>query len=80
MSPSFNEGDFIISIAKRFVTLKLGDNIVFNHPKFGFLIKTICEKTEKGFFVEGKSPLSTDSKSLGLITNDMIEGKVIFKI
>lgn len=80
MSPSLKEGDFIISISKHFVRLKIGDKIVFNHSEYGFLIKEICKKTDNGFYVQGTSSLSTDSKSIGLVTYEMIEGKLVFTI
>lgn len=80
MSPSYLEGDIVLSISSKFVKLKLGDVILFDHDRFGFLIKEIAEIIPEGYYVRGTNPMSTDSKTIGLITPKKIKGRVIFKI
>jgi len=80
MSPSFLEGDYVVSISSKLVKLKEGDVIVFDHKNYGFLIKEIIEKNNDGYFVQGTYPASTNTKLIGLVTSKMIRGKVILKI
>jgi signal peptidase I len=80
MSPSYLEGDYIVSITPRFVNLKIGDVITFKHDIYGYLIKEIYQKNKTGYYVKGMHPMSTKSQSIGLVTPSMIKGKVILKI
>jgi len=80
MSPSYLEGDYIISITPRLVSLKIGDVITFKHDIYGYLIKEIYQKNKTGYYVKGMYPMSTNSQSIGLVTPSMIKGKVILKI
>lgn len=79
MSPSYKEGDYVLSVTGKWVQPQVGDCIIFKNSLHGFLLKKITRKTENGFFVEGTHPLSTDSHSIGSITPDMIVGKVVMK-
>lgn len=80
MSPSYLEGDYILSITPRLVHLKIGDVITFQHDIYGYLIKEIYQENKTGYYVKGMNPLSTNSQAIGLITPNMIIGKVILKI
>jgi nickel-type superoxide dismutase maturation protease len=80
MSPLFTDGDYLLSISTKLAKLNLGNVVIINHPAYGYIVKEISRKVEKGFFVQGTHPMSTDSQSIGLITPTMIHGKVILKI
>ena len=80
MLPSYLEGDYVISMVPKLVNFREGDVIIFKHPAYGYLIKKIREKNANGYYVQGTYPMSTDSESIGLVTPDMVEGKVIMKI
>ena len=80
MSPSYLEGDYVISVAPGLVNLREGDVIIFKHHAFGNLIKKIGEKKVNGYHVQGTYPMSISSASIGLVTPGMVEGKVIMKI
>lgn len=80
MLPSYLEGDYVVSINPRFTKLKENDIIIFKHEIYGYLIKKICKKTKNGYYVQGTYFMSTKSCSIGLVTLEMIKGKVIMKI
>ncbi len=80
MSPSYREGDYVLSVSSRWFKPQTGDCIVFTNRLHGLLLKKIARETDGGFFVEGTHPLSTDSRSIGLVTRDMIVGKVVLKL
>jgi signal peptidase I len=80
MSPSYLEGDYIVSITPRLVHLRIGDVITFQHASYGYLIKKIYQKKKTGYYVKGIHPMSTDSQTIGIVTPSMIKGKVILKI
>ncbi len=83
MSPEIQEGDFVviyhIPFLKRF---NLGDRIIFRHPIYGVLIKTIkqIDWENKLFWVAGESPHSLNSQKIGPIEAKQIFGKVIWHI
>lgn len=80
MSPSYLEGDYIVSVTPKLVNLKVGDVITFKHDRYGYLIKEIYQKNKNGYYVKGIYCMSTTSQSIGLVTPSMIKGKVVFKI
>lgn len=41
MSPSYLEGDYIVSITPRLIHLRIEDVITFQHASYGYLIKKI---------------------------------------
>lgn len=80
MSPSYSDGDYLLSISAKLFKLKKGDVIIIKHPFYGYLVKQICRKVESGFYVQGTHPMSIDMESLGVIIPKMIKGKVVSKI
>ena len=80
MSPLFVEGDYVLSLSKRFSRPKLQDCIVFEDDIYGCIVKRIVRKQKGGFYVEGTNASSMDSRSLGLIPFDKIIGKVVMRI
>ncbi len=81
MSPDFKEGDFVLLATASFLLkrLKVGDTIVFAHKLYGILIKRIASfDPETGeVYIEGTRPDSLDSRRLGTIRRENIQGKVI---
>jgi signal peptidase I len=81
MSPDFQEGDFVVltTIPLFLERLKIGDVIIFEHQLYGTLIKRIAsfDPGTAEAYVEGTRPDSLDSRRLGTIRRDAIQGKVI---
>lgn len=83
MSPEIMDGDYVvIATSPRFLRrLKAGDVIVFQHPGWGRLIKRIAHEDPRlGYYVIGANANSLDSRKLGYILPEAIEGKVIWHI
>ena len=80
MSPSLEEGDFVLTLSKRLVSLKIDDFIVFTDSIYGTIVKQIVRKEKNSYWVKGLSSGSMDSESLGSIPRERIYGKVILKI
>ena len=80
MEPDLHNGDYIVVLTVFLNRLRLGDRVVINHPQFGRIVKEICDVGVDGYRVRGLNQHSTDSRSLGLITQDMIAGKVLYHI
>lgn len=84
MEPTFPPGTTLLasSIPYIFIQPKITDVVVINDPRTGrLLLKRITKKGKNQFFVAGDNPgSSTDSRTFGPISKEMIVGKVIFKI
>jgi len=84
MSPDFQDGDFVaLATAPFFLKrLKVGDTIIFDHKLYGTLIKRIAsfDPETAEAYVEGTSSDSLDSRRLGTIRREAIQGKVIAHI
>ena len=81
MSPDFQEGDFVLLATASFFLkrLKVGDTIVFVHKLYGILIKRIAsfDSETAEVYIEGTRSDSLDSRRLGTIRRENIQGKVI---
>jgi len=84
LSPGYQEGDFVVIVK---IPLFLhpyhhGDVIVFHHPHYGRLIKRIkvIDIAQGAVYVAGDHPESLDSRQLGPISLNALEGKVIWHI
>jgi len=82
LSPFFLSGDYVLVSTYRqsFKRLQIGDSVIFNHPKFGRLIKLIRTNNpvSKILEVRGIDPDSISSQTLGPIPYSTLIGKVIF--
>ena len=83
MSPSLHDGDFVLTL--KFFThlqIKLNRKVVFNHPKYGLLIKRIDEINfeEKYFFAKGENLESVSRKDMGKVFFDQIKGFPVLSI
>ena len=80
MEPDLKDGDYIVVLSAFLHHIKVGNWIVIRHPNYGKIVKQVCEVGSQGYRVKGLSHYSTDSLSLGLISREMITGKVLFRI
>ena len=78
MTPEFQDGDFVL-IWRRLLP-KVGDTIVFQNEIYGALIKQVEKVTEQGIYVIGTGENSLDSRRLGPVNPEKVQGKVIWHI
>ena len=79
MSPEYQSGDFVF--LKTFRNhFKKDDVIVFENQLYGILIKRIDKITNDGIYVLGTGENSLDSRRLGPVNPDSVQGKVIWHI
>lgn len=57
--------------------LKQGDLVLFRYEGVGWLLKQITRIEKEGLFVEGKDPMSVDSRVFGLLPRSSIAYKVL---
>lgn len=83
MEPAFKEGDKLLvsNLIYKFRRPKVGEVVVLRDPRDGRLVlKRIINIDESGYFVKGDNEReSTDSRTFGLIPNEVIVGKVLLK-
>lgn len=81
LSPFFLPDDFVLVLTMpiSFKSISPGDTVVFDHPQFGRLIKTVISNSaEAGFLkVQGANEGSVSSHKLGPIPYTALIGKVI---
>lgn len=84
LSPFFVSGDYVLlaDLQLPFLRLNPGDFIVFNHPRYGRLIKKISSlDTKLGTIqVEGTNPDSITPEQIGPVQLSDISGKVILHV
>lgn len=78
MMPEYQNGDFVLIARTRYP--KIGDVIVFHNRLYGTLVKRIEKITEQGIYVIGTGENSLDSRRLGPVNPDKVQGKVIWHI
>lgn len=78
--PEYQEGDYVMIITLPFFRFKKGDTVIFDHPKYGRMIKSINRIESDKIQVTGLHPDSIDSRQFGPIDREDIIGKVIWHI
>ena len=78
MTPEYQDGDFVLIMRVR--RPKAGQVIVFHNQLYGTLIKRIEKITEEGIYVVGTGANSLDSRRLGPVRPERVQGKVIWHI
>ena len=78
MAPEYKSGDFVLIV--RTSHPKVGDVIVFHNQLYGMLIKRIEKISDQGIYVIGTGENSLDSRRLGPVNPDKVQGKVIWHI
>ena len=82
MLPEYQSGDFVLIQTCSFFakSLRSDDVIVFTNKLYGVLIKRIGKITDAGIYVIGTGEESLDSRRLGPVNSDSVQGKVIWHI
>ncbi len=80
MSPDYQDGDFVFLMNIFKGRIKRGDVIVFVNRLYGPLIKRIEKITREGIYVVGTAENSLDSRRLGPVNPDAVQGRVIWHI
>ena len=80
MSPEYQSGDFVLLVKPFGGRIRRGDVIVFSNDLYGTLIKRIERITDEGIYVVGTGENSLDSRRLGSVNPDAVQGKVIWHI
>ena len=82
MLPHYREGDYLF-VTRFFkpLFLKIAKDIVFSHAKFGLLLKRVAQfdKSRQVLKVYGTAKNSINSKEIGDVHFDQVEGVVIHK-
>ena len=78
MTPEYQHGDFVLIFKNK--RPKVGDVIVFCNQFYGTLIKRVEKITEQGIYVIGTGENSLDSRRLGPVNPDKVQGKVVWHI
>lgn len=77
MLPELTNGDFVI-VSKLYFTLKVGDLIVAEHPKYKSIIKRIIKTSaSKGVMLAGTGLASVSSDKMGWVSYQQVFGKVL---
>lgn len=80
MSPSFNDGDFVLGLTK-FISPKIGQVVVVQHSLYGRIIKRISCVQKDGILLAGDNPdEGVSTEAMGRIEQDKITARVIWRI
>lgn len=80
MSPLFISGDYFVCCRWPYTCLKVEDHILVKHATYGYMLKTVRQKTEQGLWLQGHNSNSLSTEKMGLITRQHVIGKVIWHI
>ncbi len=78
MSPTLNDGDYIVTIKPR--SVRPGFIYVINHSDLGRIVKRLERIENNRYFLKGDNPKSTPRTVMGPVANDRIIGRVFLKI
>lgn len=78
MSPTLNDGDYIITIKPR--TFRPGFIYVLKHDRLGQMVKRLKSVDDKDIWFEGDNTASSSSEKIGSIKRDQIKGRAILAI
>ncbi len=80
MSPEYQDGDFVLLMRLFGGRIRRGNVVVFRNRLYGTLIKRVEKITDKGIYVIGSAENSLDSRRLGPVHPDSVQGRVIWHI
>ncbi|WP_158773658.1 nickel-type superoxide dismutase maturation protease [Cobetia sp. L2A1] len=81
MSPGLAPGDYVVTLKRWHSRYRVGDIVVAQHPQFGRIIKRIRAIQPDGMlWLEGTHPDSTSTEKMGLLSNDLVKGRVIHSL
>lgn len=78
MSPALEHGDFVITKKPRRFTP--GSFYVFDHPKYGRMVKRLVSETDLGLTFEGLNARSTSTDKIGLISAETVKAQAVWRI
>lgn len=67
MQPCYRDGDYLLITRYRRRRPRPGDDVVFEHPDFGTLLKRIDSIESGRLQLRGLNPLSADAAALGTV-------------
>lgn len=78
MEPKYRSGDYLLVwTLKRLFKPKAGDAILFKHARHGLMVKLVESRGADGrYAVRGLHPRSSETRTLGLIQEEDVIGKV----
>lgn len=78
MEPKYRSGDYLLVwTLKRLFKPKAGDAILFKHARHGLMVKLVESRGADGrYAVRGLHPRSSETRTLGLIREEDVIGKV----
>lgn len=81
LSPELKPGDYVV-VSNRFWMPCAGDVIVFQHKRYGTMIKKLYHISRSGsdYFVIGAHRNSIDSRHFGMIEKAAVIGRVVWLI
>ncbi len=82
MSPQIKSGDYIVLFTWLIFKPWPGMLVVFNHPKYGVILKSVVDVNhkKKTFSSQGLSPMSVDAINLKNNPISSIKGFVIWQL
>ena len=82
MSPLFKSGDYAVLLTWPVLTPKLGASIVFEHPDYGTILKSVThiKQNENTFSAKGLNASSVDQENLKNIPFSCLKGHVIWTV
>lgn len=85
MSPVYQAGDYVISLAPRvlsidIIELHVGNIVVVHHPGLGVIVKRIAQMQYGQIKLEGANSYSASSSSMGWVDDDCVIGRVVWHI
>ncbi|MBQ49638.1 MAG: hypothetical protein CMP10_19820 [Zetaproteobacteria bacterium] len=87
LSPDVAEGSYVLTISwslplffRRFLTIKIGDLVVFRKEGYPLMVKRVKKKSDQGLEVAGTHPHSVDSNQYGTVKDSEILSKVFWII
>ena len=82
MSPKFNCGDYILILKTKYIIkhIKVGSTLIFNHQKYGLLIKKVQskDKSTNNLYFIGQNTNSITLEEIGPIGLNQILGKPLY--
>lgn len=79
MAPMIPSGSFLLASKwLKLFPIKEGQQLVINHPKYGFMVKTVALVDKNGFiWSKGENPSSISVEQMGPISKQQIFGRVV---
>ena len=68
MSPSYRDGDYVLTMRYGRRRPRIGDDVVFAHPDYGRVLKRIDRIDNGNLVFKGLNALSAESAALGCVS------------